>query len=256
MNAWGKTGHRIVGEIAQRHLTKKAKKNLERVLGTEDLAMCATWMDFIKSDPTYRYMGPWHYVNIPDGKRYEDIIPSEKGDVIATIERMMEELKTGEFTQGDERFVVRCLAHLIGDIHQPLHVGKSEDLGGNRVRLGWFRSNSNLHRVWDSEIIDYQQLSYTEYATYLDHTPSDSLNRWQAASVRDWAHESMEYRKLTYDLPPDSVLRYRYNFEHKAVLERRLHQAGVRLAGVLNMIYGKSRNYWRKEMGMPKIIFR
>lgn len=244
---WGKTGHRIVGEIAQRHLSGKAKKNIQRVLGTEDLAMSSNWMDFIKSDPAYRYMYSWHYVNIPDGKRYKDISPNKDGDVIGSIERLVEELKTGEFSQEDERFVLRCLVHLVGDIHQPLHVGKAEDLGGNRVRLGWFRSKSNLHRVWDSEIIDYQQLSYTEYASYLDHAPKDSILRWQEATVRDWAHESMSYRKMTYDIPPDSVLRYRYNFQHKAVLEHRLHQAGVRLAGILNTVYGKSRNYWRKQ---------
>ncbi|MFK7971770.1 MAG: S1/P1 nuclease [Bacteroidia bacterium] len=248
--AWGKTGHRIVGEIAQRHLTKKAQKNIERVLGSEDLAMASNWMDFIKSDRNYRFMYTWHFVSIPDGKRYEDITPPASGDVIGTIERLTEELKTGEYTHEDERFVIRCLIHLIGDIHQPLHVGRAEDAGGNRVKLGWFRSKSNLHRVWDSELIDHQQLSYTEYATYLDHAPKDTIKVWQDATVRDWAYESMEYRKLTYDLPPDSTLRFRYNFDHKAVLEKRLNQAGIRLAGILNMVYGKSKIAWKKELAM------
>ena len=219
-------------------------------MGHEDLAMCSNWMDFIKADPAYRFMYTWHFVSIPDGKTYDDIIPPAKGDVIATIERLTEELKTGKISDGDDRYAIRCLVHLIGDIHQPFHVGRKEDLGGNRVRVAWFRSNTNLHRVWDSEIIDHQQLSYTEYATYLNHIETDTVNTWQAASVRDWAQESMSYRDILYQLPPDSTLRYRYNFDHKALLERRLTQAGIRLAGVLNDVYSKPRSYWLKQKAL------
>lgn len=246
MFAWGKQGHRIVGEIAQRHLNNKAQKAVIRVLSQENLAMASTWMDFIKSDPDYRYMSPWHYVNVPKGKKYEDVTPSEKGDAIAIMERLIRELKSGKFTDEDEQFALRCLIHLVGDIHQPLHAGYASDLGGNRVRLGWFRSKTNLHRVWDSEIIDYQALSYTEYATWIDTMPADSVAKWQASSVRDWAQESMIYRDVTYDIPRDSTLRYRYNFDHKALLEHRLQQAGIRLAHTLNEIYAKPRKWWLK----------
>ena len=42
---WGLTGHRVVGEIAYNHMTKKAKRNLEKLLGDEGLAMISTYAD-------------------------------------------------------------------------------------------------------------------------------------------------------------------------------------------------------------------
>ena len=57
--------------------------------------------------------------------------------------------------------------HIVGDLHQPLHVGNGKDRGGNDVKLDFFWESSNLHRIWDSGIIDQQKLSYTEYSDLL-----------------------------------------------------------------------------------------
>ncbi|RYE39674.1 MAG: S1/P1 Nuclease, partial [Sphingobacteriales bacterium] len=65
--AWSMLGHRIVGKIAENHLSKKASKAVKRILGNESLAMASTWGDFIKSDPTFDYMYNWHFVNLPSG---------------------------------------------------------------------------------------------------------------------------------------------------------------------------------------------
>ena len=99
---WGATGHRIVGLIAEYHLTKKAKRNIEKVLGSETLAEVSNYMDFIKSDATYRHMSPWHYATIPDGQTYEEAGTPEEGDVIVTIQRLMNELESKNFTDEEK----------------------------------------------------------------------------------------------------------------------------------------------------------
>lgn len=236
---WGATGHRIVGLIAERHLSKKVLKKIDRVLQQESLAEVSNHMDFIKSDRTYRHMSPWHYATIPTGKTYEQAGTPEEGDIIQTIDRLIAELKSGTFTDQDEAFALKCLVHLIGDIHQPLHVGNGEDKGGNDVKLEYFYSNSNLHRVWDTEMIDGQKYSYTEYADWINNPSEENKTAWASLNVLDWANESKKHREQCYDtMPENKKLSYRYNFDNVELLNQRLLQAGIRLANVLNDIYG------------------
>lgn len=236
--SWGKTGHRVVGLIAEKHLTKKARKNIEKVLETETLAEVSNYMDFLKSDHAHDHMSPWHYATIPDGMTYEEAGTPEEGDVINTIERLVMELQTKNFTDEDEAFALKCLVHLVGDIHQPLHVGKGDDKGGNDVKLEYFWNPSNLHRVWDSGMIDGQQLSYTEYASWIDHASVEQIKKWQSTDVLTWAYESQNARQQVYDLPEPMKISYQYDYQNLALLNQRLLQAGVRLAGILNEIYG------------------
>lgn len=237
--SWGATGHRVVGLIAERHLTKKAKKNVERVLQKETLAEVSTFMDFIRSDAAYNHMSPWHYATIPDDKTYREAGTPEQGDVIQTIRRLVQELKSKNFTDEDEAFALKCLVHLIGDIHQPLHVGKGDDRGGNDLKLEHFWRDSNLHRVWDTGIIDDQKLSYTEYVEWIDHPSEDDLNTWNSLNVVDWANESKKHRAQCYStVPENKKLSYRYTYDNIDLVNQRLLQAGIRLANVLNDIYG------------------
>ena len=235
---WGQTGHRVVGLVAENHLNKKARKRIDKIIGKESLAMVGPYMDFIRSDVAYKHMDPWHYCTIPDGQTYEQTGIPEEGDVIQTIERLVKELKAGQFTEQDEAFAIKMLVHLVGDIHQPLHVGTGTDRGGNDVRLQYFWEESNLHRVWDSGMIDNQQLSYTEFTAWIDQAPADSVLAWQADGVTDWAYESMTYREQVYDLPENKILSYNYDFKNIEAVKKRLLQAGIRLAGILNEIYG------------------
>ncbi|MFT6883321.1 MAG: hypothetical protein ACJAVY_002125 [Marinoscillum sp.] len=235
--SWGNTGHRVVGQIADKHLSKKARKQINAILKNESLAESGNFMDFIKSDPKYRHMSPWHYCTIPDSLTYEASGTPEEGDAIVTINRLIEELKSKKFTDEDEAFALKCLVHLIGDLHQPLHVGNGTDKGGNDVKLDYFWKSSNLHSVWDSGMIDGTQFSYTEYANWINHASETETKEWQSTSVLDWANESKKYRVKAYDFPEDKKLSYRYDYDNRELLNLRLLQAGIRLAGVLNEIY-------------------
>jgi hypothetical protein len=237
---WGQIGHYVTGEIAEYHLTEKAREQVNNILGNTSMALATVWMDDIRSDSNYNYTSTWHWATIPNGMTYEEAAEyqEEDGDIIWALETLIAELKEGGLTENEEREKLKMVMHMVGDIHQPLHVGTGDDRGGNDVRVQWMGGNSNLHRVWDSDIINSFQMSYTELARELNTATPDQIAEWQKATVRDWAHESMSYRDRVYDLPSNVRLGFEYRFYNKDIIYLRLLQAGVRMAGVLNDIYG------------------
>ncbi|WP_422003691.1 S1/P1 nuclease [Roseivirga pacifica] len=235
---WGQIGHRTIGHIADQMLTKRAQKQVKRVLGTETLAEVSTWMDEIRSDRAYDYANTWHYCTIPDGMTYEEAPEQEGGDVIKAIETIIAELKQGGLSAEEEATKLKFLVHMVGDIHQPLHVGNGEDRGGNDVKVEWFGSSTNLHSVWDSRMIDGKQFSYTEFADWVNHPTKAQVAEWQSATVREWAYESMSYRDQVYAIPENGRISYRYSYDNFDLVKQRVLQAGVRLAGIINEIYG------------------
>lgn len=233
---WGATGHRATGYIAQKHLNKKAKKTINRILAGQSLAMASTWMDEIRADSVYDYAEDWHWVTIPDGMTYDQTEKNPDGDVIMTIERIITELKSKKLNPAEEAVRLKMLIHLVGDIHQPLHVGRP-DRGGNDIKIVWFRTDTNLHRVWDSDMIDDTKLSYTELAESFAKPTVTQIQAWQKANVRDWANESISYRPQVYDYG-NGRLGYQYSYKYFSIARERMLQAGIRLAGILNEIYG------------------
>lgn len=234
---WGPTGHRAVGQIAERYLTPTTKKKLEKILSGESVAVVSTWMDDIRSDSTYDHTSDWHWVTIENGKTYKQSPKNPKGDVIMTIDRLIAELKTGKLSAKGEAEHVKMLVHLVGDIHQPLHVGCCDDAGGNRVKLKWFRDDSNLHRVWDSDMIDLAKFSYTELADAIVKPSKEKVLALQKTTVIDWANESMSMRQQVYAIG-DGNLGYQYSYKNFGSVKKRILESGVRLAGILNSIYG------------------
>lgn len=235
---WGQIGHRTIGHIASQSLSENAQIEVNRVLEGNSLAEVSTWMDEVRSDNSFRYMSPWHYCTIPAGKTYEEAGTPEEGDIIWAIDKMVTELKSGELTAEQESINLKVLVHLVGDLHQPLHVGNGTDRGGNDAKVQWFGDNSNLHRVWDSEMIDDKQLSFTELADFIDDSLTDEIiEDWQSTSVLDWAYESSALLDKVYDYPENGRLSYEYSFINFDTVELRLLQAGVRLAGLINEIY-------------------
>ena len=204
----------------------------------ESLARASTWMDEIKSDRSFRYMSPWHYVNMPEEGSYATIEKPEEGEIVGKINQFIEELKAGGLSQEEQVVRIRCLVHLVGDVHQPMHVGRSEDLGGNRVTVLWFRDTTNLHRLWDSDMIDFQNLSYTELSDFINHPTAAQIAEWQSTSAETWAMESHAIaQKLYAEVEEYENYSYRYSYENFPIAEQRMLQAGIRLAGILNSIY-------------------
>lgn len=239
---WGLTGHRIVGEIAQQHLSKKASRELKKLIGRETLAWWANWPDFIKSDSNWRHADPWHYVNVPPHLPKDSFVAALKAlpgkNLYSQLYATMAELKDRSLPLEKRQVALRFLIHLVGDMHQPLHVGHAEDQGGNRIVVYWFDKKTNLHSLWDTWLLDQQQYSYTEYARLLDIAPQEKVNSWASGSIEDWLYEShLLAEKIYASAKNEDKLGYRYNFEYVKMMEEQLLKGGVRLATLLNRVF-------------------
>ncbi|MDF2432727.1 MAG: nuclease [Mucilaginibacter sp.] len=241
--AWGAQGHRICGQIASSYLTPKARKAIEAILGNESIAMASNWADFIKSDPAFGYLSTWHYIDFDKEYTYaemQDYLNHDtKVDAYTKLQFLIGELKKKDISKENQLLYLRMLIHIAGDVNQPMHAAHTDDKGGNDIKLNWFNTPTNLHSVWDSQLIDFQQLSYTEYATAINHTTLAQRNEWQKAPISQWLFESNQIaNKLYTEIKPGDTLNYKYNFTHIAIVNQQLLKAGVRLAGVLNQIFG------------------
>lgn len=235
---WGKTGHRATGEIAQQYLSRKATKAIDKLLKGASLAFVSTYGDEIKSDERYRSYSPWHYVNFPFDGSYDTHPKSEKGDLVQGIYTCMEVLKDPKTTEADKAFHLKLLVHFVGDLHQPLHVGKADDLGGNRFQVRWFDEGTNLHRVWDTDMIEHYNMSYTELADNTDRLSQAQLDQLRTGSIEDWMNES---RALCLDIYSNTQsgekLGYNYMYQYFNTLRSQLQKGGIRLAYLLNQIF-------------------
>jgi hypothetical protein len=240
--AWGVLGHRIIGQIADNYLSLKAKKAITEILGTESIAMAANWADFIKSDSTLGYISPWHYVNIKEDLGVAEVnnfLESDTSiDAYTKINFLVKQLKNKKLSLANKAFYLKLLIHIAGDIHQPMHTGRLQDQGGNKIKLSWFGTPTNLHRVWDEQLINFQQLSYTEYTTAINHATKSQVKAWQKENLKAWIFDSYKAAgKIYADIQPDEKLDYQYNFKFIGLVNNQLLKGGIHLAGLLNEIF-------------------
>lgn len=241
--AWGMLGHRIVGEIAYSYLSPKAKAAIKNILGDESIAMASNWADFIKAEPSYNYISSWHYINFKDGLSEADmktyLSVDTLTDAYTKINFLVAQIKNKKLGKEKKVIYLRLLIHIIGDVHQPMHVSREEDQGGNKIYVMWFGKRSNLHSIWDSNLIDDQKLSYTEYTKAINHTTAAQRAQWQKQPVFYWIYDSYSIAQKLYKEinEPEQKLSYRYIYDHLQTVNDRLLKGGVHLAGLLNQIF-------------------
>jgi hypothetical protein len=244
--AWGKTGHRVVAAIADAQLSGLARAHVKEILGqAESLDEAANWPDEMRSHPSpfwQKTSTPWHYVTL-NGIIYDHAPP--EGDALEALNKYSAMLRDRGASLVNKQLALRFVVHIVGDLHQPLHVGKCCDRGGNDIKVKWFGRDLNLHSVWDSALVDEQQLSFTEMTAKLQrHTSNADVIAWWDINPRDWMSESGQIRETIYprsSKDPKKVpeLSYSYVYENTPIMERRLKQAGVRLAAYLNALYAE-----------------
>lgn len=235
---WGKTGHRVIGEVAQQQLTPKAEAAVNELLGGMSLAFVSTFADEIRSDHRYDHLAPWHYVNMDKDTCYPDAVKNPAGDIVTAMKYCVEVLKNPKSTTKDKTFYLKLLVHFIGDIHQPMHAARKADKGGNTIKVTWFGAPTNLHRLWDSDLIDHYKMSYTELAAHLPKISSAEKEKTMNEPRLDWVHESQDLANVIYaNTPADASLGYEYHYQHFDIVRARLLKAGLRLAATLNFIF-------------------
>lgn len=235
---WGATGHRTIGKIAEDYLKSKTKRKIAEILNGESLALVSTFGDDIKSDERYSKFNTWHYVNMPFSVKYQDSEKNPSGDLVVGIEKCKEVILDATASKEDKVFHLKMLVHLIGDLHQPMHVGRTEDKGGNDIQVQWFGRGTNLHRVWDSDMINQFNMTYTELADNSSEISKEQVKYLQKGTVADWANETQQHAIKVYaSVEIGEKLGYSYMYNNFDLARSQLQVGGIRLAKVLNDLF-------------------
>lgn len=241
ISAWGQTGHRIVAEIAENNLTPKAKRKLKKLIGKQKLAYWANWPDNVRNHTEWKHTDTWHYVNIPPQSTQKEFISllknNDKKSIYSAIQELKTKIKNKKTSHKDKEIYLRFLIHFLGDMMQPMHTGREEDLGGNLIKIQFFKKDTNLHSLWDSGLIDNTKYSYTEFAQVLDVKNKEEIKQIQSGTLEDWFYDSHQIANQLYD-SVETGKNYSYDYQEKynPILERQLLYAGLRLAKILNEI--------------------
>jgi len=234
-------GHRAIGQLAEHHLTGKARRAVQDLLGTETITLVSTWADEVlyPSTPEFKVTAPWHYVNSPSGLDHAQYvqqltsqsIPNAYNALLTNLAILKDKSKP----KAERAVALKFVVHLVGDVHQPLHAGHLEDRGGNSIKVTYRGKETNLHSLWDSGLLDYQGLTYFEMGQAYDHVPAPLRRQWQRDAPAQWLYESYVLSEQIYaQAAQDTTYGWAYFPEHGAQVKQRIEQAGMRLAGVLN----------------------
>ncbi len=237
---WGQTGHRVTGAIAEQYLSPLSRAALMELLPNGSLAQAATHADDMRSDKSefwQKTASPWHYVSVPHGTTYSTEHAPEEGDAVTALTQFTQTLKSKTASLEEKRLALQFIVHIIGDLHQPLHAGNGTDRGGNDVKVRFFWQDSNLHRVWDSEMLDQRQLSYTEWTQWLTEAiTAEEIRQWATIDVMVWIKESTEIRDTFYPKNANNI-NYDYLYVNLPTAKTRLQMAGIRIALYLNAVF-------------------
>ncbi|MCR5050992.1 MAG: S1/P1 nuclease [Paludibacteraceae bacterium] len=242
MFAWGQEGHRIIAKIAYDHLSRKACKSIDSIMGKRGMLYWANWPDEIKSDTIYPTSHDWHYQDFDGGMSDSQVAdalvhyPKEGGNLFRALDSLVAVAKAGKA----DVYTLRFIIHLSGDRYCPMHTAHMDDKGGNAVRMAWFskNQNTNLHAVWDTKLIESQGYSYTEYAQMIEDTYAG-----QRKSIEQMTDSQLLVNNYHFT---ESIYRYQetwdgntyhYIYRWHQPMEQQLYIAGIRLAKLLNEIY-------------------
>jgi nuclease S1 len=235
---WFMFGHRIVARIAEARLTPRATAAVREILGGQSLADVSSWADLVREARPHTKW--WHFVNIPlHAAAYDSARDCPRGCIISAIATERADLADPSTTAADRAEALRYLVHFIGDLHQPLHTADNSDRGGTR-RVVWLGADStDLHKVWDGQILERSGVSMSSDAAYLDalRRAMDTLDltALEAGTVLDWAMEGHGLAETyVYRIPRGGRIGDAYVHANRGVVDRAIIAAGVRLAKVLN----------------------
>lgn len=259
---WGPMGHSAVAMIAAEHLTPAAQRHVAYILHGHSMAEVSSWPDHLRGNkaPAARKTLPWHYATFPEAHHYQLPDSLNRGDVYTAMrmcQHMLQQGLVGNASADEQYWALTFLIHLVGDAHQPLHVGNGTDLGANRCFVKWFGRKRlvSLHQVWDSLLLKKLYKTPQQLVDHIDQQALAHEERWEQVDMMQWLEESREahdhvypgpqqapwqrpYCQVQYHVPTEVPhLTRAYVDAHRALIERRIDQAGVRLAALLNKLY-------------------
>jgi nuclease S1 len=183
-------------------------------------------------------MDPYHFINFKkDSNTYDQERDCKlRNCIIEALAWYIQVLKSPDAPRNEKRTALRFIAHLVGDIHQPLHAGFAEDRGGNTVEVRFNGRKENLHSLWDTGLVELEPGTPAEIAKRIQAVVNrDDVQQWQQGTPAEWALESLAIvRAQVYRLPSSGEINASYIESGRAVIRNRLMQAGARLAWLLN----------------------
>jgi hypothetical protein len=245
--AWGPQGHRVIARVAEERLTPAAKAAIKELLHSGDtLADIANWADTEGHDAVPDSAN-WHYINVPVGdKKFDPKLIRRDDNVVVQIKHFRKVLADKSKPKQERQRALLFLVHFVSDIHQPLHVGDNNDRGGNLTQVQFFNEGTNLHRLWDSDLIHKIGGNDRAWTDRIDKeiTP-ETVKEWSKGTVDDWADESLQIAKLAYRQAPTdkqpfasgTTLGQPYLKRADPLLKEQMARAAVRVANELNAIF-------------------
>ncbi len=239
---WGQKGHDVIANIAELHLSDDAKTAVDSIFEGKSLVYYSNWLDNASHTPQYAYTKTWHYKNIDADQSYESAPNHEDGNIITGLYSQIDILKSPMSSFEQKAVALKMIVHLIGDLHQPMHMGHLSDLGGNKWYVKYFNNNRNIHSVWDSSLVESaHNWSYTEWTDQINRVKQDDIIKFQNGSIDDWGKETYEICKEVYESTP---VEYNISYDYIAlwtpVFEQQFLKGGLRLAKILNEIFSNS----------------
>jgi len=230
-------GHHIIAEIAKGYVDKSVRDSIEKYFGTMTWEAASTWMDDVRGNKEYDYLKQWHYVDFEKNGHYDSII-ANGNNVVNQLQKAISNLNNKQqLTKEQIIFNLKVLFHLIGDLHQPLHVGYASDKGGNNIKVWLNNKEVSLHHVWDTGIIEFKNVSFSAINDNLLKLAVDSIIKIQEGNVVQWMNESRGFLSAVYDYT--TTLNSDYINNSNKIIETRLLFAGLRLGKILNNIFKK-----------------
>lgn len=249
--AWGPLGHRTVGHLAEGLLPPKTAAQVRALMDGQSFADASTWADSLRGFPeTWKHTFPYHFESISDGCTYLKSIEVQtenqryRGGLLTAVLESERILRDPKSQTSEKKSALKFLIHFVGDAHQPLHTGRPEDLGGNKIHKNWNGQNTNLHAIWDGQLIleaygnQFESQGKQEaddlYAEILKKKFQNTQIDVQADNIEAWINESMLRRTEAYTYAQESEAAYTKRFID--LVDKQVYSAGVRLAAVLERL--------------------
>ncbi|MEN0052322.1 MAG: S1/P1 nuclease [Mucilaginibacter sp.] len=237
--SWGFKGHRAVATIAQQHLNGNTAYVVSAYLDGQPMEAVSTWADENRDHKT----APWHFLNLPLGLTHDQFVKfvqESEGNVYTAILKMEATLKDPASSAEQKTEALKYLIHFIGDAHQPMHISRKEDKGGNTIQLRFEDKGTNLHSLWDSKLIDHEGLSSEDIAKTYDKATAAEIKKWQNDSPMEWIWESYQISSELYNVKPGQNIDEAHYQKYIPLIRKRIDQAGIRLAGELNKLFSNA----------------
>ena len=260
--AWGGWAHKFITYTAEHHLEPEVKAKVEKYLGSSMMNHCS-WMDQIrkpvrnKKHPQHEYHQPWAHtlawhmitankdLELSDERAYNN-----DGDLLPNLKVCVENLKNHR-NLTDSAVVVnlKCVIHMIEDMHCPCHVYYTEfpdcfRKPGVKYRWDLFKLTyegkpASYHKVWDGmsllELYPEYNKDYDKFLAKLDNLSAKKRAKICEGTLEEWATQTAKDCRVIYEWakPGDNISRD-FLLKHRKLSVQQYHRASYRLAYILN----------------------